>query len=488
MAHPKRRLIISFIGNADLEALGLKQEPYKVEHSGRDQSPIQRLLSGLPADCQAVRLILLDDDSPHSDLRKRFCDKLREQLPELGIDGIEVKRHPVSLPDGPTDLSALYEEVWKAIPTSGPDSADEVVFHLTSGTPAMQLTLMLASQSLRLHESRLFETSREQGVRELKPPYALALRRKRERERVAYQSPGSLSEEARKGLLKGTVVEDRFAESAYAALHKSAGIRKQTPRVLISGPTGSGKWRACKQFARWRKCQNPVIWTDPANCPELPEGAGTLLVRWLDAWPESALRSLAQLADERQELAIAATVRTDRLPSAGLETLWGDGLRGAVCIDLPALGARTDVIALADSLADQLRIAKGKIKERLQLDFFEDRYPHGLHDLKSRLATANAYSPGKHLKREAYLQARDRGEAQRLLDKAWQVLAGMDFGPKRRRLDDVLKDIRLAVVKRARAEGRSRREIGDLLGFSPETARVILKPKSKPQLGQGVDE
>ena len=294
MAHPKRRLIISFIGNADLGALGLKRKPYKVDHPGEDQSPIVRLLLGLPADCQDRRLILLDDDAPDDDapLRKEFCDKLCEKLPELGIDGIEVKRHPVSLPDGPTDLSALYEEVWKAIPTSGPDSADEVVFHLTSGTPAMQLTLMLASQSLRLHESRLFETSREQGVRELKPPYALALRRKRERERVAYRSPVSLSHEARKGLLKGTVVEDTLAESAYAALHKAARTRKQTPRVLISGPTGSGKWRACKQFARWRKCQNPVIWSDPAHCPELPEGAGTLLIRWLDAWPESARHGL----------------------------------------------------------------------------------------------------------------------------------------------------------------------------------------------------
>lgn len=486
MVHSKRRVIISFIGNADLEALGLI--PPRVEHSGRDQSPIQRLLSGLPADCQAVRLILLDDDSPGSNLRKLFCDKLREQLPELGIDGMDVERHPVSLPDGPTDLSALYEQVWKAIPTSGPDSADEVVFHLSPGTPAMQLTLMLASQSLRLHESRLFETSREQEVRELKPPYVLALRRKRERERVAYQSPGSLSDEARKGLHKGTVVEDTLAESAYAALHRAARTRKQTPRVLIIGATGSGKWHACKQFARWRKCQNPVIWSDPAHCPELPEGAGTLLIRWLDAWPKSALRTLAQLADERQELAIAATVRTDRLPSAGLESLGGDGLRGAVSIDLPALGARTDVVALADSLADQLGIAKGKIKERLQLDFFEDRYPHNLHDLKSRLATANAYSPGKHPEREAYLQASDRGEARWLLDETWQVLAGMDFGPKRHRFDDVLKVIRLAVVQRALAEGRSQREAGDLLGFSQQTVSEILRTELDPQLWQGVDE
>jgi len=174
MARPKRRLIISFIGNTDLKALGIN--PPRTDPPGPDQSPIQRLLGGLPSDSQAVRLVLLDDDRAGVDLRARFCDRLREQLPELGIDGVEVERSPVTLPDGPTDLSALYEQVWKAIPTSGPDSADEVVFHLTSGTPAMQLTLLLASQSLRLDEARLFETSREQGVREFKPPYALALR------------------------------------------------------------------------------------------------------------------------------------------------------------------------------------------------------------------------------------------------------------------------------------------------------------------------
>ncbi|MCK7518009.1 MAG: ATP-binding protein [Ignavibacteriales bacterium] len=124
-------------------------------------------------------------------------------------------------------------------------------------------------------------------------------------------SPGSLSDAARKGLLKGTVVEDTLAESAYSALHKAAGNRKQPPRVLISGPTGSGKWHACRQFAQWRKCQDPVIWTDPAHCPELSEGT-TLLIRQLDARPESAWQTLAQLADERRDLAIAATFRIDR--------------------------------------------------------------------------------------------------------------------------------------------------------------------------------
>lgn len=484
MARSKRRLIISFIGNTDLKALGFN--PPRADHPGRDQSPIQRLLEGLPTDTQTVRLVLLDDDRTGSDLRARFCDQLRERLPQLGIDGVAVERCPVTLPEGPTDLSALYEQVWKAIPTSGPDSADEVVFNLTSGTPAMQLTLMLASQSLRLDEARLFETSREQGVRELKPPYALALRRKRERERVAYQRPGSLSDEARKGLLAGTLVEDTLVESAYAALHKTANNRKQSPRVLISGPTGSGKWHACQQFARWRKYRDPLIWSDPAGCPELHEGA-TLLIRWLDAWPEAAWRTLAQLADERRDLAIAATVRTDRLPPAGLEMLRRDGLRGAVSIDLPALGARSDVVALGESLARQIGIDHGKLKERLQHDLLTDHYPQNLHDLKALLATANAFSP-KHPERKAYLQARDRREARRLLDEAWQVLTGLDLGVGRHRLDHVLDVIRLAVVQGALAEGRTQREVGDFLGYSQQTVSEILRTELDPRLWRSIGE
>jgi hypothetical protein len=466
---------LSFIGNTDLKF----QEP-----GGTDKSPILRLLLALldpDSELQRVRyipsqrtrLVLFDDDRSDRDERARFCDWLRDQLTGLGLSGLVLNRYAVALPQGPTDLSALYEQVWKAIPTSGSNSADEVVFHVTSGTPAMQLTLMLASQSLRLDEARLFETSREQGVRELKPPYLLALREKRKRERQTY-SMEPLPDKARPGLHKETVIDDDCAQSAYAALFKAASNHKQPKRVLIGGPTGSGKWRACKQFAQWRQCKDPVIWTDPAHCPALPEGT-TLLIRWLDVWPESALNQLTLLADERPDLAIAATVRTDRLPPGALAGTTYDGLPGAVRIDLPALGARSDVVALAESLARQLGIVVGKLKERLQHDLFTDVYPRNLHDLKALLATADARTPGGHPERKAYLQARDLRDAQRLLDEAWQVVAGMDFGPRRHRLTSVLDAVRAAVVQRTLAEGRSQDAAGALLGCSQQTVSDVLK-------------
>ncbi|MFB1490238.1 MULTISPECIES: hypothetical protein [unclassified Thiocapsa] len=487
MARPPTRLILSFIGNTDLKFF---------EPQGDDQSPILRLLlasldpdsdlqKGRPIKPQDTRLALFDDRAGQHE-RARFCERLHEQLPGLGLDGLTLERRAVTLPKGPTDLSALYEQVWATIPTSGPEAVDEVVFHLTSGTPAMHLTLMLASQSLRLDEARLFETSREQGVRELKPPYALALRRKRERERVAYQSPGSLSEEARKGLLKDSVLDDPHGESAYAALHKAAINRKQPQRVLIGGPTGSGKWHACKQFAQWRQCDAPVVWSDPAHCPELPEGA-TLLIRWLDVWPEPALNQLALLADARPDLAIAATVRTDRALGGGC----GAHARRIlpVQIALPALGARSDVLALGEALARQLGLLHGKLKERLQYDLLTDVYPCNLHDLKALLATAGAHSPGAHPKREAYLQARDRHAARRLLEEAWQAVAGMDFGPGRHRLADVLDAIRWAIAQRALADGRSQDDVGALLGCGQSTVSdILLKTDLNPRLWPSLRE
>jgi hypothetical protein len=472
MAKQPTRLILSFIGNTDLKF----QEP-----QGNDKSPILRLLLAsldcntdlqkqryIPAD--STRLILFDDDRD-GDARAQFCEKLREQLPELGLAGLTLERYKIEIPKpkSETELTALYEQVWKAIPTSGADSVDEVVFHLSSGTPAMHLTLMLAAESLRLEQSRLFATSREEGVVELKPPYALALRNKRERDRVKYPKPLVLESKVRKELLKNnTVVDDAVVASEYAALYKAATNRKQPQRVLVRGAAGTGKWWACQQFAAWRGAEK-VIWHDPAQCPEVPDGA-TLLIRWLDAWSEAEMQRLMMLADERRDVAIVATYRIEQMqPKSASE-----GLRGAVQIELPTLGSRSDVVELGESLARQLGFMDGKIKERLQYELLNDGYPDNLHSLKELLATTGAHSPGKHPERDAYLQARDAQEAESLLNEACRVLMNMDFGPERHSLNEVIKDIKFAVVQRASASGRNQEEVAYLLGCSQPTVSSII--------------
>ena len=483
MTRPLTRLVISFIGNTDLRYLQPQEE---------NLSPIRRVLNGLstlqpyipPA---RTRLLLLDDDRPGQSDRADFCAALGSQLPGLGLEGLRVERWPVVLPEGPTDLNALYENVWAAIPTSGPEQADEIVFHLTSGTPAMQLTLMLAAHCLRLDQVRLIETSHQQGVCEVRPPYVLAARERR----LDVRSKSRLPEPARRTLLSDTVLDDPPVQAVYAALYKAATTRKLPQRLVVRGPVGSGKWHACQQFARWRRGE-VAQWFEPASPPELPDKA-TLLIHRLDTWPPSALQGLAVLAATRPDCAIAATFRTDLTPAAPLEVLARDGLRGAAHLDLQALGARSDVVALGAALARQLGILDGKVKERLQYELLTDLYPNNLHDLKSLLATAAARSPGAHPERAAYIQARQLRDTQALLAEACQILTGMDFGPNRRRLDDVLEVIRAVIVQRARADGRSQGEIGELLGISQQTVSAILKSRLdlrgwRTVLLEGLDE
>ena len=494
MARKSTRLIVSFIGGADLKLLN-KPPP-------GERSPLLRLLltvndpdselhlrSFIPV--ERTILLVLDDDRPGCDQREKFCRDLKNQLPDYGLSALKINHKRIEM-SGPTDLDALFESVWSAIPTSGPDSANEVVFHVTSGSPAMHLTLMLASQSLRLEEARLFETSREQGVRELKPPYALALRKKRERERASYRLK-SLADDAHETLQENTVIGDELAAHAYAMLHEVASGRSKSPRVLIKGSTGSGKWHACKQFAKWRERNHkqghgaPVIWSDPSSCPELPAGA-TLLVRWLEGWPEPALQRLALLLDERQDLAIAATYRNDHPAATSLDTLISDGLRGAVQIELPPLAARMDVVELAETLASQLGLLSGKVKERLQHELFTDKYPRNLHDLKTLLGTAKAHSRTRHLTRDAYYQARDLCDANDLLNEAWRVIGGMDFGASRYNLEEVIDAIRLGVVSRALAEGRSQAKAGALLGISQQTVSEYRRAKLDTRRWGRLDE
>lgn len=463
---PKTRLILSFIGKTDLKFF---------PPQGEDCSPILRLLIGLSGFAPRIlpggtRLLLLDDDPGAGETaqpgpRAAFCAALQQSLPGLGLAGMAVERHPVRLPAGPTDLNALYEQVWGALPARAARQADEVLFHLASGTPAMQFTLMLAAHCLPLESVRLVETSREQGVREVRPPYVLAARELRERER-----PGrtALDARARGALLPDTVIADPLVEASYAALYKAASNRKMPQRLVLRGPVGSGKWHACLQFARWRKA-GVVDWLEPGARPSPPEGT-TLLIRHLDAWPESGLRELTVLAATRPDLAIAASFRTDLPAVVPLEVLASEGLRGAAQIQLPALGARSDVVALGEALARQLGVHDGKLKERLQYELLTDLYPQNLHDLRSLLATTALTSSGTHPDRPAYVQAREIRDAGRQLAEAWRLLQGTGGYP----LDEVLEAIRAAVVRRALAEGRSQKAAGLLLGLSQQRVSTIL--------------
>jgi hypothetical protein len=459
-----KRLIVSFIGETDIKFLPPR---------GEDISPILRLLTGLPGGLQPqrTRLMLFDDDVAPKRERLDFCERLAAALPELGLAGLTIDRRPIAMPAGPTDLNCLYEAVWAAIPKSGRERADEVVFHFSSGTPAMKVTLLLAANCLRLDRARVIETSSQHHVLEMRLPYVLAAREIREQERARVRP--RLDTTARQALLSETVIDDPVVEAAYAALHKAVRDAKKIPaRVLVRGPEGSGKWHAAQQFAHWRGATT-IHWLEAAATPDLPAGA-TVLIRHLDTWPAGALARLTLLAAERPDLAMVATLRTDRPQMAPPEIQASEGLRGAGQVELPALGVRGDVAALGESLARQLGLKDGLLKERFQHEWLTDVFPRNLHDLKGLLATADLYGPDFHPNRPAYLQARNRLAAEHRLDEAWRALAGLDFGHGRPSLDDLLGEVRAAIVQRVSAQGRTQQETGELLGLSRSTVQAIL--------------
>jgi hypothetical protein len=468
----QHRLIVSFIGNTDLNHLPPNE---------KDCSPILRLLLELSSiepliPYRQTSLILFNEDKDPKTERTDFCNKLQAYLPKLGLGEIIVQRQPISLPDGPTDLNALYEGVWTIIPTSGRQrSENEVVFHFSSGTPAMKLTLLLAANCLPLDHVRIFETSAEQGVKEVRPPYVLAAREIRGQNRTAVRL--KLNDKASKTLLDNTVIDDPQVKAGYAVIYKCASGKTSElpPRLLIKGPTGSGKWHACQQFAKWR--EKPVIeWINWQNEPEFQPNC-TLGIKHLDDWPENALEQLTELSASRPDIAIAATYRTDRVQQVPLDTLARVGLRGAVHVELPSLGARSDVPALGTALARQIGIADGKLKERLQYDWLTDLYPNNLHDLKQLLVNASAYSSGKHPENDAYRHASESIEAENLFSDAWRILSGLTFGPGQPTLDQVLVEIRYATVCRLVTQGRNQTEAGKLVGLDQRTVSDILKNK-----------
>lgn len=479
MAKPKpfNRLIVSFIGNTDLDYL---------PPIANECSPILRLLLALGniephVDPGNTRLLLFDDQKTNAKpqqtharprkTRAQFTVELQGLLPECGLGSLQVELKPLVLPTGPTDLNALYEGVRGAIPRSGMDCADEVLFNVTSGTSAMQLTLLLISQALPLRQVRIFENSREQGVQEVRLPYVLAARELNKQPAAANPK---LEQNARNRLIPGSIVKNAQVAKAYARLYKAAKSTAYPVRVLVMGATGTGKWHACRQFAVWRETEVRE-WLTPAVKPDdMPEQA-TLLIRQLDAWSLQALHSLSALTAQRPDLAIVASYRND-VPAActDQQSVLSEGLRGAIQVELPALSARADeVVELAMALAQQMGIKVGKLKERFAYDWVTDIYPRNLHDLQSFLATADAGSAGLHPDAAVYRQARNLQNARDILAEASKILSAMDFGPERHRLDDVLKVIRATTVRLLREQSLSQERVGLRLGFDQRTVSKI---------------
>lgn len=473
------RLIISFIGSVDLNCLGIVVD--RPTRPG-DMSPVVRLLCHLAQKklCppRSTRLMLFDD-RPETGERRQFKEVLAAQLPGLGLGGLRLDLKPLALPGGPTDLHALYESVWANIPTTGPDAADEVLFHISSGTPAMQATLLLASNCLPLKCARLFETS-TRGAEEKILPYRLAAQAVNRR--IETGPPPRLAKDAFRELLPNTVIDDVLVQATYAALYRAASRSRRAdgPDLLLSGPAGSGKLHAAKQFARWRR-QGVVTCLSAADLDldgAFPQRA-SVIIPHLDDWPADSLVRLQTWRAARPDLAVVATWRTDRLSSAPLSEVARVGLTNASHLALPALSTRSDISRVGEAVAHEAGIWSAKVRQRLDYELKTQVYPQGLHDLRRVLSEAALHSESEHPGQDGHSRARAINDAVRDQDTLRRVLEGIGalrFDPSAGAgLLETLEVVKSLLVRITVARYGTQHESARVLGMSSQWVQKTLR-------------
>lgn len=477
-----KTVIVTFVGGQDLKHLH-----HSVADRTQDMSPILRLLTYLRSseqhDWQDVQLLVLED-GPDKDERKAFHAALPFRLAELNFPKDMLCRKDLNI-GGPTDWQGLYDEVWRKIPTPSTKGFKRYLFHVTSGTGTMQATLILAAtcMSLPRNEVRVFETSKQQDVREIELPYLLGLRARQLRERRA--TPGKLTAAVRKTLLPNTVVSNWKAQDVYAQLHNIAmSSGDEAPRVLIRGSIGSGKRHAAQQFAQWR-CGELIECTTQDELPTATQPRQIILIRWLDAWPKDALQALTQWCDDHRQTCVLATWRTDLAPVVSIKERESFGLRGASQVELPSLASRDDIHELAEALVKSMGGHDGKLFERFQYDYVNDVYPRGLHDLKALLAgNVSFYAPGKHPDVEGDKRARGAmaaDEARAVLQRTFEMLSGFHFGGGMPDLKAQMETIKEAVVSIGLGNGYSLDQVTALIGVSQGT---VSKHKKSARAGK----
>jgi DNA-binding NtrC family response regulator len=152
--------------------------------------------------------------------------------------GVPIKSHGVRL-SGPTNFEEIYraaESVLSTLVAKG--SGNVLTFHLSPGTPAMAAVWILLAKTR--YPARLIESSREQGVKEVRIPFELSAE--------FVPAADKQADDALTRLMQGMPPE---APAFSSVIHRCASMKRVVAMahrlalrdvpVLIQGESGTGK-------------------------------------------------------------------------------------------------------------------------------------------------------------------------------------------------------------------------------------------------------
>lgn len=473
----KRTLIVSFLGETDLRIAGLVSDKGRQYSEPDEQPPLFRVVGELVARNLFGKddaILILDDRAPKGDGRGReFCALLAQTVAALlAVPKVRVEAQPIAI-GNPTDLDGLHREAVAAIKPFADDNT-QVIFNLTSGTPAMHTTLVLAGSHLSLGCPRFFESSRERRVVEVTLPYMVYVRRRIELERTpnrrARQAAGTRNPLAGLKLPPLTAVGDAAVAKLLGAI---ARARCRESPIVIAGVTGSAKAYVAEAAAQNAGLR--VVAVDAELAEGLPDevramaadAAVNVVVRHLEAAGDGLLCEIGQALDGRRGGRWTATVRTDRPPRVP-ERFRALRLRLASGGEflMPPPNLRTDIVELAEHMFTEAGQWPTKVKERFQYELGSAMLADGLHGLRRWVSGSASLAPTRHTDEAAFRAARRQlagVAASEVLQHAAAALAGGGCaGFPVARLVQVAEHAALLI---AEAGSRTQEELATSLGY-----------------------
>lgn len=216
-------VLFSFVGGADLGAIGKPDEPGAIARLVDDTALL---------DVTAVHLVDDRRGAAAGRVINEYVPWLRARLAAAGKVDATVTVHEISTED-PTDFDLLYSGLGRVLAAVRIEPGQRRAFNLSSGTPAMSTIMLLLSQSPE-YPAAVFQASTQRGVQEVKT--ALEITHKLRREARAH----ALSELKLEPdpLLPGFYAEDDVLRRALGSAQWAA---RAGLSVLINGESGTGK-------------------------------------------------------------------------------------------------------------------------------------------------------------------------------------------------------------------------------------------------------